>query len=174
MIDVVEASRYVGVEHVFGFVLDSAKDSFDRVVTGASGAKTVAVRLKHGFPLGFHGEFCEGLPRPLIHGGNTQRAFLFLARLWDIDPSDWFGSRLRPVVWVNVLGQGQSVLRGEGFHSIDTACFLALVLLRHPPHSYEPGRLGLHQQLLKFVDCSCIATLTGSENAFLYVEDMLL
>lgn len=79
-----------------------------------------------------------------------------------------------PVLWVDLFCHVKSIFGLDRFYAIDSRCFLALVFLCHPSHCEQPRRLGLHQQLLKFVNCSAITTLIGSVYSFLNAVDMLL
>ena len=65
--------------------------------------------------------------------------FSVLAGLGYPDPS--YRLRFPPalVLGVNRFSQGQAFRRGEGFHSIYPCRFLALVVLRHPPHCQQSG-----------------------------------
>jgi hypothetical protein len=75
---------------------------------------------------------------------------------------------------VDLLGQGYSLLRRDGFHSVYPGSILALVILRHPPYREKAGCSGFHQQLLKLVGGLGIAMLTGSKDALLESVHMLL
>ena len=140
MVDVVEASLDIGIEHKFGFVSDALKDSSDRVVTRASWSKAVAVGFKDRFPWGFYGEFRQGLPRAFHHGWNTQ---------WPFSSLPGLGIQiLRTVVVAYGLPSGLGGLCYHGSRLLGGRIslhplrpFFALVLLRHPPHSQQPRRL---------------------------------
>jgi len=57
-----------------------------------------------------------------------------------------------------------------GFDVFDTIypCgLLPLIVLGHPSHCNQPGRLRFHQEFLKLLDCSCFATLFGLIYSFL-------
>jgi hypothetical protein len=72
-----------------------------------------------------------------------------------------------PSFRVDVLCHNQPLFRWNRFDPINPGCLLALIVLCHSSDSDESRRLGFHQQFLEFVNCSRIATLTGSENALL-------
>ena len=79
-----------------------------------------------------------------------------------------------PVFRVKLLRHEQAFFGLDGFDAIDSRCFLALVFLRHSSHCQHSCGFRFHQQLLEFVDCSLITTLTGSVDAFLDAETVLL
>ena len=70
MTDVVEATSYVSIEDILVFVLNTAVYRFNRIVTGTSWAKAVAVAFKLSFPLWFKGLFGQCLAGPVNHGGH--------------------------------------------------------------------------------------------------------
>jgi hypothetical protein len=63
--------------------------------------------------------------------------------------------------------QRQSLGWFNGFYSVNSRRFLALVVLRHPSHGQQLRRPGAHQQPLQPVDCPDVAPFSGSEDAFL-------
>ncbi len=90
------------------------------------------------------------------------------------DAPNGFGCVVFPMLRVDLVCHGQSTFGWDRFYPVNARCFLALVFLCHSSHCEQPRRLGLHQQLLKFVNCSAIVTLIGSVYAFLNAVHMLL
>lgn len=78
-----------------------------------------------------------------------------------------------PVLGVDALNHDEPLLWWDGFHSIHSGSFLALIFLRHAPHCEQSGCPGLYQQFLQCVDCLRVATALGFEDAFLYAVHML-
>ncbi len=76
--------------------------------------------------------------------------------------------------WVNVFSHCKSPGWFDGFHSINPCGFLALIVLGHSSHCEQSRCPGLHQQFLKLLNCSLVATLLGSKDALLYPVHMLL
>ncbi len=61
---------------------DSVKDGSDGIMTGAPGAKSITIWLKHTFPFWFKPHFGKGLFAAVKHGEDTKRsAFILLAGL---------------------------------------------------------------------------------------------
>src|SRR6266566_5038468 len=105
---------------------------------------------------------------------DTKRALFELAWLRDIYPSYRPGFYLLPVCWVNVFSHCKTLRRFDSFYSINPCGFLALIVLGHSTHCEQSRCPGLHQQFLKFLNCSLVATLFGSKDALLYPVHMLL
>jgi len=78
------------------------------------------------------------------------------------------------VLWVKVFSHCKPPGWFDGFHSINPCGFLALIVLGHSPHCEQSRCPGLHQQFLKLLNCSLVATLLGSKDALLYPVHMLL
>jgi len=173
MTDVIECSFDIGVQDILGLVSDDNKDRSDRIMTGTSRAKSVAVGFEFAFPCWLKRKLDEGLLRPCLHHGNTKRALFRLPWLRNVYSSHRLGFLPLPLVRVNVFNHDKSKFRMDRFDSIYPCCLLPLVILSHSSHRYQPCRSGLHQQFLEFVDCSCVATLFGLEDAFLYAINML-
>src|SRR2546428_5076767 len=112
--------------------------------------------------------------RSCFHHGDTKRALFSLAWFRDIDPSYRLGFHLLPVLWVKVFSHCKTLRRFDSFYSIDPCGFLALIVLGHSTHCEQSRCPGLHQQFLKFLNCSLVATLLGSKDALLYPVHMLL
>ena len=68
MIDVIEASFDVGIQHLFALEADHHADGFDGIMGPASWSKPVAVGFELGFPLRFQREFDQGLTRSIKQG----------------------------------------------------------------------------------------------------------
>ena len=147
MTDVIEALPYICIQDVFILVLDIFKYGFNRILTGPSWSKSIAVWFEFGFPFWFQGQFGQGLTCPFLHGGNAEWSLLILPRLRDIDPSDWLGFG-RPSLRVNAFGQVKSLCWGDGLYAIDSRRLLALIVLRDPSYCEQSGRPRLHQELL--------------------------
>src|SRR5712692_659648 len=134
MTDVIEATSYVSIEDILVFVLDTTVYRFNRIVTGSSWAKAVAVAFKLGFPLWFKGLFGQCLAGPVNHGGNTKRALFLFAWFGYPHPSERFRLPLSRLVRVNGLNHGEPFGWWDSFHAINTGSFLPLVVLRHSSH----------------------------------------
>jgi hypothetical protein len=174
MADMVKTASDIGIQDVFGLFTDIKEDGTDRIMTGTSRAKSVAIWFKFGFPLGFQGHFDQSLLRPITHHRDAQRALFCLSGLGDIHPSDRLRLLLVPVFRVETLGHSSPLCGRDGFDSINPCGVLALIVLCDPSHGQQMCRSGLHQQFLEFVDGSLIATLFGSKDALLDAVDMLL
>jgi hypothetical protein len=71
------------------------------------------------------------------HDGDAQRPFFGFSRFWNVYSSDRLGlpvSYSFRVQWVNHF---QPLFRVDRFDSIYPCGFLASVILRHPPYSYQ-------------------------------------
>jgi len=66
MVDPLKALGNIRVENILGFLVDTAKDSFDRVMGRATGSEPEAVGLKPGFPFGFQCLFDQSLCGPVV------------------------------------------------------------------------------------------------------------
>jgi hypothetical protein len=77
------------------------------------------------------------------------------------------------VLWVNAFNHFKTLRWFDRFYAVHSCGVLALVILRDPPHCYQSGCPGFRQQFLEFVDCLCVATLFGFEDAFLYAINLL-
>ena len=174
MIDVIKAAFQIGIQDILGLVINDYPDSCDCILTGASWAEAIAVWLEFGFPGWFESELHESLMRSCFHHGDTKRALFELAWFRDIDPSYRLGFHLLPVLWVNVFSHCKTLRWFNGFYAIDSCGFLALVVLGHSTHCEQSRCPGLHQQFLKLLNCSLVATLLGSKDALLYPVHMLL
>jgi hypothetical protein len=75
---------------------------------------------------------------------------------------------------VDAFYQCKSPFGRDGFHSVDACGLFPLVVLHHPSHGEQSCRFRFHQELLQFLCFPCFATLTGSIDAFLDAEDVLL
>ena len=53
MVDVIEATFNIRVQHIFVLFADITKDGGNRIMGTASWSEPIAVGFKHGFPLGF-------------------------------------------------------------------------------------------------------------------------
>ncbi|SRR6266702_1393689 len=92
----------------------------------------------------------------------------------NVDSSHRLAFQAFPLVRVDAFNHDKSLRRLDGFHSIYPCCFLALIVLRHPTDCEHSGCSGFHQEFLKCVDCSVIATLFSLKDALLYAVHMLL
>ena len=92
----------------------------------------------------------------------------------DVHPSHRLSFQAFPLVGVDSFNQSQSLLGRHGFDSIYPCRSLALVVLRHPTDGEARRRPGAHQESLESMDCSGIATLRGSVDTGLELEDLPL
>src|SRR6266702_3451704 len=174
MVDVIKAAFQIGIQDILGLVINDRPDRRDGILTGASWAKAIAIWLEFAFPGWFERELHESLLRSCFHHGYTKRALFELAWFGDIDPSYRLDFQLLPVLWVDVFSHCKTLRWFNGFYSIDSCGFLALVVLGHSTHCKQPCCPGLHQQFLKLLNCSLVATLFGSKDALLYPVHVLL
>src|SRR5207245_10751686 len=70
----IETLRDVSIQHKLGFLIDTDIDGLDRIMTGTTWSKAIAVRLEPGFPFGFQGELGQHLRRSIEDRRNPQRA----------------------------------------------------------------------------------------------------
>ena len=71
MADVIEALPYICIQDIFVLVLDIFKDGFNRILTGSSWSKSIAVWFEFGFPFWFQGIFGDSLFSPVLNRRNT-------------------------------------------------------------------------------------------------------
>src|SRR6516165_10274091 len=174
LLDVVETALDVSIEHKFSFVSDGFKDRVNCIMAGASWPEAVTIALKLRFPFRFECHFSQRLFGAVEHGRDTQGPLLSFSWFGYPDPAIRSGFDAFPVLRVYLFCHGKPSLWGNGFDSIDPSRLLALVVLSDPSRGQQPCRFRLHQELLEFLNCPCIATLTGSVDAFLDAEHMLL
>src|SRR5690242_7155729 len=106
-------------------------------MAAASRSESVAVGLEARFPFGFQGLLDQCLMGAVAHDRDTERALFWFAGLGYPNPPHWLCFSLLHVLGVNRFGQRQAFGWSEGFHTINACRFLALVVLRHPPHGQQ-------------------------------------
>src|SRR5919109_369491 len=111
MVDVVEATFNIGVQNIFALFVDIEKDGGHRIMGTAPRSETIAVGLKHGFPLGFESKLGYCLTCSVIHHGYAERPLLSFSWLGYPDPSERLRFPLAHSVRVNGFSQGQSSSR---------------------------------------------------------------
>jgi hypothetical protein len=84
MRDAVETFFDVGVQDIFGFLANGRENGGDRIVTGPSWAKPVAVGCEARLPFRFQRAFDEGVAGSIGHGRNAQ--WSLVRRIWLRDP----------------------------------------------------------------------------------------
>src|SRR6266542_1490294 len=130
MIDTVETFCNIRIEGIFGFMAQGRENRFDRIVTGSTRSKAIAVGFKAGLPFGFESRFDQTLACPVSHHGNAQGPVLGGAGLRNPDPTH----RLYRLPKSQVVCQCEALGGSQGFYPIDPRSLLALVLLGYFPH----------------------------------------
>jgi len=154
----------VRIEDKLRFPFDRLENRFLGIMTGAARTKPIAVGFKLRLPLGLQGQFCQSLFTPFDHRWNSQWAALCFSWLGDPDATHGPGRLMLPVLRVNVGRHAQTGLGSDGFHSVYSGCLFALVFLCHPSNG--------QQQLLQFVNCTSLPTLTGLIDSLLDAQTM--
>src|SRR2546426_5612959 len=118
MFDIIEATLYICIEHIFALLSDIDKDCCDSILGTASRSEPIAIGFKHGFPLGFESLLGYCLTCPVEHDGYSERPLLSFSWFWYPDTSERRGFPLAHPFRVNGFSQGQSSSGWDGFDSI--------------------------------------------------------
>ncbi len=87
MVDVIEASRDVRIQHVGCLAAQRDMDRFDGVVALPTRPEAITVRLEASLPFRLEGQLQQGLRGPIPHHRNPERSPLGPSRLGDPHPT---------------------------------------------------------------------------------------
>jgi len=130
MRDRVEATRAIGVEHIFALIPYGKEDRCDRVMHRPSGSEAVPVWFEARLPFGFQSQLGKGLMRSIQHRRDAERTPLVFSWLGDPDPTGWSWSY--PPGVAQGRYQEWAVFGANGFDAVNSRSALSLVVLRHP------------------------------------------
>ena len=122
--------RFARIQNIITSFVYTLKDSGYCVVGWPSGTKPIACAFKSRFPFRFESRFNQGLPCSVLDSRYSQGAFFIPSRFWNPHPSQWFCFE----VSLDVLNNFKPLPWRDCSHSINTGCFLALIVLSHSSH----------------------------------------
>ena len=108
MREAVEAFFDVGVQDVLGFLANGRENRRNRIVTGAPGAKAIAVGFEARLPFRFQHAFDESMAGSIGHGRNTKRSLLRRGWFRDPDAADRGGGAV----------EGEGLCQGEALGGV--------------------------------------------------------
>src|SRR6266581_2467939 len=135
MADVIKATSNIGIKHIFCFMLNTAIYCFNRIMTGTSWAKSIAVAFELSFPFWFEGLLSESLAGSIDHGGNPERTPFLFSWLGYPDASKRLWFPFFRLSRMDRFCHGESFRWWDRFDSVYTCSLLSLVILRYSPDS---------------------------------------
>ena len=170
VIDVVEASGYIRVEHILRLSADVVEDGHDRIMRRTAWSEPITVRLELGLPFGFQPQFHQGLQGSVAHRGDAERPCLAVG-FGDVDSSD--GIRFRRV-FTQMLSQSPLLIGLKVLSSINPGSAFASVIERDSADRQESGQPGPLHETLEIANLLPVSTACGSVDALLKPEHLAL